>query len=61
MEEAAEAMHAFIRRTLAGSKPLRASVIAKRYREEHGITGTDSRTAKYYRYQGSQRFALHGD
>lgn len=49
--EAAEAMRAFIRRTLAGSAPMRASAIAKRYREEHGITASDRRTAEYYRYK----------
>lgn len=48
-KEAAEAMRAFIRRTLANSQPMRASAIAKRYRDEHGITGTDRRTAEYYR------------
>jgi hypothetical protein len=54
-------MHAFIRRTLAGSKPLQASVIAKRYREEHSITGTDSRTAEYYRYKVLNALRSMGD
>ena len=40
----------FILRALGESpEPLRASELARLYREAHGVTGTDARTTAYYR------------
>ena len=44
------ARRAFVTRCLGeAGKPIRASEIARRYREAHGVLATDSRTLAFYR------------
>lgn len=50
--DAFDTLRRFIRATLESSpEPLRASEIARLYREHQGVTSSDPRTAEYYRYK----------